>query len=171
MMQQQGQVWQGFQPGDKPDATLTAGSWLAYLLPGIVEIPTRYGGALKLRYHLFVPSRRGTRRFETSELASPIYTTGSKFVKRLGAVNPGITITDQTDLSMLKTEGYCLVELVEKPGTSYLEIDKVTQLPRGFTIPADIGDPTAPPLDMQTQKVSAVDSIRRDEIDDIEPPF
>jgi hypothetical protein len=170
-----GQTWQGFQSGDKPDLSLTAGTWLGYLLPGIREIPTQYGGALKLRYNVFVPGRNGTRRFEQSELASPTFTTGSKFIKRLAAVNPGIPVTEETDLSTLKTEGYCLVELVPKPGTNYLQIGNVTQVPRGYNIPVDIGDPAAPALDMRTQDGGSefdFSQLRDDELPAVvEPPF
>lgn len=154
-----------FKQGQNADPSLDVGTFLAYLRSDNEEIPTQYGFAIKLKYNVFVPSARGTRVYEQSELAAPQYTTGSKLIRRMGAVN-NVTVTEKTNLGELNEQGWCLVAL-DRPRSHYLEITDVVAMPRGYPIPADITDPNDPKLANRRETVPAVDQIGQDELPDM----
>lgn len=161
-----------FKQGQTADPSIDVGTFLAYLRSDNEEIPTQYGFAIKLKYNVFVPSARGTRVYEQSELAAPQYTTGAKLIRRFAAVNQ-VDVTEKTDLGTLNEQGWCLVSL-GRPRSHYLEITDVVRLPRGYPIPADITDPNNPELPNRQQTVPAVDQVGKDELpgmDNGEPPF
>lgn len=139
-----------FKTGQTPEPSLTEGTFLAYLLPPPDDnneyewISTQNGGAYKLRYNVFVPGMRGTRRFEQSELASPVASVGSKLTRRICAAN-NVTPSDKIDLSALNLEGWVMIQLGKKAQTNYLEIKEVLPLPKGYPVPTDIDNPRTPP--------------------------
>lgn len=143
MTAQNEMAWSGFQEGETAEKSLDAGTYPAYLRGDIREIGTMHGIALKLYYNVFVQGRSGLRKYEMSELATPVYTTGSKFVRRLAAAN-NRQISDDTDLSQLKTEGWVLVTLERDRDGRYLNIKDVVPVPRGFNLPT-VADPATPP--------------------------
>ena len=144
MTAQSEMAWSGFQSGETAEASLNVGTYPAFMRGDIREIPTQYGSALKVYYNLFVQGRNGWRVYEMSELCSPTYTTGAKFMRRLAAVN-GATITEDTDLSKLGTSGWVLVTLErDRRNGQYLNIADVVPMPRNYPKP-NVLSPESPP--------------------------
>jgi hypothetical protein len=148
----------------RADASLGPGTFLAYLLPDPEILDLQYGPVAKLIYRVFVPSQTGTKRFELSELASLNYTVNAKLMRRIAAIN-NVTITEQTALSELGTQGFLLLELEQEKGTAFLKIVNGMPVPRGYRIPDDVRyDPTAPTTDFANVRADA--NVETDE-----PPF
>jgi hypothetical protein len=131
------ETFAGFSPEDRAEAGLGEGTWLGYLRPLPKVLSLAYGPALKLEYNIFVPSRTGTKRFLITELASVNYATESKMMLRYGAVS-NIKVNETTDLTALKNECFCLVQLVKDKESRFLNIANVMPLPHGYQIPSDI---------------------------------
>jgi hypothetical protein len=171
-------TFSGFSSGQRADASLDRGTWLAYLLPNPEIKDMQYGPAFQLRYNVFVPSTNGTKRFEITELASENFSTGSKFMRRIAAVNR-VQITEETDLSTLKAEGFCLVTLDREDNSAFLNISNVAELPRNYPIPSDVkSDPVSRSMERWSTEASEKDTLNRVSTaashavnPDDEPPF
>lgn len=132
-----------FGSGVKPEPGLTPGVFPAYMADfddaeTYETVQGQYGESVKIRYGVLVLSRvHGPRMYEINELCADSASARSKLVSRAAAVTPGVTITDETDLGTLNTEGWCMVELENDPkpndkGVTYLRVKNVMQLPAGM---------------------------------------
>jgi hypothetical protein len=149
----QPKLFQGFQPGQKPDETLKAGrSYLAYL-SCIGTIETQYGETGKFFWVVMLRNHTGQwREYEMTSLAAMSFTTGSKFIRNLAAIG-NTTLTEESDLSTLPVEGYAMVSLGNSENinpntdTPYLQIESVSPTPQGLVPPWD-----EPPMSLAIKK-------------------
>jgi hypothetical protein len=125
-----------FRSGNNPQPGLQPGNYPAWLIdfdnPDTYTLVSgQYGDSVKLFYGVVAPDAEGNIRIYTvSELASDDLGLGTKLMARVGAVNPGVEITEATDLGTLATEGWCMCEIMRDPkNNQYFAVKNVTALP------------------------------------------